>query len=187
MMIQFTVVYSPKAQMRARSTVIRSKSGKFYTSTYKDPKQALEEEKIGALINLFYRHKPPEPLAGPLLLGVKAFMPIAEGKTKGRKGLAFLQGVALGTERPTGKPDLDNLLKNIKDVFKGVMWKDDAQVVEYLPGTGKYWGEPARWEITIITLAEHLASDAPLIDTQEPPPPQPQFQSRGPLPLPLLF
>ena len=156
-MIEFTVVYSPRAQMRARNRVVRTREGKYFTSTYKDPKQALEEEKIGALINLFYEHKPPEPLSGALFLGVKAYLPIAESKMKGRKGLAFLQGVAMQTERPPGKPDMDNLLKNIKDVFKGVFWKDDSLVVEYLPGTGKYWGEPARWEIQIMTLAEFLS------------------------------
>lgn len=140
---------------QARNRVVRTVAGKFYTSTYKDPKQELEEVKIGALISLFYEHKPPEPLTGPLMLGIKAYLPIAMSKTKGRKGLLFLQGVALGTERPTGKPDLDNLVKNIKDIFKGVFWKDDAQVVGYLDGMGKYWGEPARWEIELLTLDEY--------------------------------
>ena len=53
------------------------------------------------------------------------------------------------TTRPTTKPDLDNLLKQFKDCAKGIFWEDDKQVVEYLPGTGKYYGSPARWEIVI--------------------------------------
>lgn len=159
---------------QARNRVIRTAEGKFYTSTYKDPKQELEEEKVKALISLFYAYKPPEPLSGPLMLGIRAYLPIAESRCKGRKGLAFLQGVALGTERPTGKPDLDNLVKNIKDIFKGVFWKDDSQVVGYMEPFGKFWVNPARWEILILTLDEYLAlKGAPEATQACAPPPQP--------------
>lgn len=32
--------------------------------------------------------------------------------------------------RPTVKPDLDNLAKGIKDALTGMMWKDDALIVD---------------------------------------------------------
>ena len=35
-----------------------------------------------------------------------------------------------GTERPTTKPDADNVAKAIADACNGVVWVDDAQVVE---------------------------------------------------------
>jgi Holliday junction resolvase RusA-like endonuclease len=31
---------------------------------------------------------------------------------------------------PIVKPDLDNLLKSVKDAMKGILWIDDSQVVE---------------------------------------------------------
>lgn len=63
------------------------------------------------------------PLEGPVDVALFAFMPIAESwsKKKQREALA-------NTIHPTGKPDLDNLLKML-DAFNGVVWRDDAQVV----------------------------------------------------------
>jgi len=37
----------------------------------------------------------------------------------------------------TVKPDLDNLIKGVKDALRGVVYHDDAQIVEYGPQTGK--------------------------------------------------
>lgn len=31
---------------------------------------------------------------------------------------------------PVTKPDADNYLKGVKDALKGVIWKDDSQVVD---------------------------------------------------------
>jgi len=44
---------------------------------------------------------------------------------------------------PAGRPDLDNLLKALKDglTLAGV-WTDDARVCGYTGGTAKYWAEP---------------------------------------------
>ena len=35
-----------------------------------------------------------------------------------------------GRTRPTGKPDVDNLAKQVLDALNGVLWQDDAQVVD---------------------------------------------------------
>ena len=34
-----------------------------------------------------------------------------------------------GEVRPTGRPDLDNIVKLYADAFNGVVWRDDSQVV----------------------------------------------------------
>lgn len=138
--LQFTIFLPPKAQKRVRHA---TRNG--FTVAYKDKGQRLEEDK---LITLMYTHRPPEPLQGPLQLGVKVFLPIPKGKPK--KWQAAAQA---GEIRPTTKPDLDNCIKNLKDVCKGIFWLDDKQVVEYLPGTGKYYGEVPRWEIVIEEMA----------------------------------
>lgn len=136
--MKFVIHAVPKAQMRARHAVINGVS-----RTYKAPKQAREEE---ALMALLVRHQPVEPLSGPLLLGVKAYLPIPASKPKAWKAAALC-----GAVRPTTKPDLDNLLKHVKDCLSMLrFWGDDRQVVGYLPHTGKWYSDSPRWEIEIM-------------------------------------
>lgn len=67
-------------------------------------------------------------IEGPVLLEVEARFPLpARGKT---------------VETPfVGRPDLDNLVK-LADALNGVVWKDDAQVVE-IRARKLYHAEPA--------------------------------------------
>lgn len=129
--------------------------------TYTDKDQRMEQNRLMALM---YEYRPPEPLQGPLLLGVKAYLPIPKSKPKKWQAAALA-----GEIRPTSKPDSDNLIKQIKDCCNRVMWGDDCQVVEYLPGTGKYYDDGAgtRWEIEIVTLEEYRASFGDFAETVE--------------------
>ena len=52
---------------------------------------------------------------------------------------------------PTVKPDLDKLKRAIMDALKGVIYMDDAQVVEHGVSAKRY-GLPERVEITLETL-----------------------------------
>ena len=84
------------------------------------------------------RHRPKEPLKGPLSLTVLWLFP----KGKNHKD---------GTWRIT-RPDPDNLEKMLKDCMTRCgFWKDDAQVVkEYVE---KKWSEnPVGIEIEIVKL-----------------------------------
>lgn len=56
------------------------------------------------------------------------------GKDKKRK---YPEGVIWNAS----KPDLDNLLKAVKDSLKEVVWEDDSQVVSYGPNHGKFYHE----------------------------------------------
>lgn len=128
----------PKGQMRARHGVVKG-----FSHTYKHKKQAAQEEALMALLGPY---QPKEPMQGPLLLGVKAFLPIPVSKPKKWKMLALK-----GIERPTKKPDLDNLVKHVKDCLSMLrFWGDDKQVVGYLPHTGKYYSDVPRWELEIV-------------------------------------
>lgn len=139
--MKFTVAIVPKAQMRARHGVVNG-----FSRTYKDPKQDQQEQ---ALMALLLPHVPPVALTGQLLLGVKAFLPIPTSKPKKWK-----EGARAGIIRPTVKPDLDNLLKHVKDCLTMLrFWGDDKQVVGYLPHTGKYYSDRPRWEIEIVVCA----------------------------------
>ena len=49
------------------------------------------------------------------------------------------------------RPDATKLLRAVEDSLTGIVWRDDAQVVQQL--AGKVYGEPARCEVTITELA----------------------------------
>lgn len=49
----------------------------------------------------------------------------------------------------TQKPDLDNLIKFVKDCLNGIAWVDDCQVTNFANGTGKEWFNE---NCTIITI-----------------------------------
>jgi len=140
--IELSIPIVPKAQKRARHRIVKTKDGRIFGTTYKDTGERTEEQKFMALL---YEHKPDVLITGPIYLGVMAYLPIPKSKSK-KWQLAAL----MGDIRPTSKPDLDNLIKFLKDCMTGIFWKDDAQIVEYLDGTGKYYSANPRWEITIL-------------------------------------
>lgn len=111
---------------------------------YKAGKQRSEEAE---LIEAIRAYTPREPLRGPLALSVKCYF-----EPPKRKSRRWREQALSGLRRPAKKPDLSNCIKNIEDVANGRLWFDDSQIVELLPGTGKYYGSPARWEIEVIPL-----------------------------------
>lgn len=146
--MNFIIPIVPVAQQRARSHAFINKVGKAQAMRpYKSDRQVEEENK---LIALLVQYRPPRPLEGSLTLGVRAYLPIAASWPKKHKEAAII-----GQLRPGKKPDLDNLMKHLMDCLTSLhFWLDDKQVVEYLPGTGKYYddGNGPRWEITL----EHI-------------------------------
>ena len=133
--MKMTIPIAPTGQARARATV---RGG--HARVYKGTKQRANED---AIIGLLAPHAPETPLAGPVELIVTAWMPIPASKTKRFRADAIAQ-----IERPTNKPDLDNIVKNIKDCLTVLQfWGDDRQVVRIV-AEKRYSAEP-RWEIEI--------------------------------------
>lgn len=147
--MKFTVIIPPKGQMRARNRGFVA-GDRVCSQTYKSEKQEQEEER---LITLLLSLRPDMPLEGPLMLGVRAYLPIPTSRPKKWQAAAQSREV-----RPVTTPDLDNLIKHVKDCCKGIFWVDDKQVVGYLPETGKFYGKPPRWEIEIVTLEEYRST-----------------------------
>jgi Holliday junction resolvase RusA-like endonuclease len=137
--ITITIPIVPRAQKRARSR-IAGRPGKQFVQVYTDTAQRTEQDNFRALL---YQSLPDgfAPISGAVSLSVIAFMPIPACSKRQysnyRNDLIF----------HTKKPDLDNLVKHVKDCCKGVVWLDDKQVVNLL--ASKKYGEPARWEIQI--------------------------------------
>ena len=135
MKITMTIPIIPTAQMRARSRVC----GK-HAMTYKAPKQARYENQI---MQLLAEHAPAVPVDGPVCLDVLAWLPIPASWSKKKKELA-----ATGVIRPVGKPDLDNLIKNIKDCMTQCgYWTDDSRVCTL--HAGKAYAVKPAWFITM--------------------------------------
>jgi len=145
--MKFTVVIPPKGQMRVRASV---RFG--HACTHKAPKQEIEEQR---LVNLLYEHRPAVPLAGPVRLVVRAYLPIPKSKPKKWQAAALA-----GRIRPTGKPDCSNLVKHLEDCANGIFWCDDAQIVSL--EVAKFYGSPARWEIEIEDLEAAVADIPPV-------------------------
>ncbi|MFP5211942.1 MAG: RusA family crossover junction endodeoxyribonuclease [Acidobacteriota bacterium] len=149
--LRFTVHLTPRGQARARAAVVTDRNGNAVRSQktgrvvivhHKDKRQESDEQKLHALL---LEHRPEQPLQGPILLGVKAFMPIPQSRPK-----KWREAALAGDERPESKPDLDNVLKHLKDVMTGTFWTDDKQVVGYLPDTGKFYSDAPRYEVTVM-------------------------------------
>lgn len=65
-----------------------------------------------------------KPLEGPLGLVVSAILTVPESWNMTKREMALA-----GDLRPTGVPDFDNIAKFV-DGIKGIIWNDDAQVVD---------------------------------------------------------
>jgi len=151
--IQFTIPITPSAQMRARST---ARGG--FARTYKHPEQRRHEEQ---LMPLLVQHRPLEPFTGPLSLTVMAFLPIPGSKPKW-----WHDAAQNGALLPVTKPDLDNLVKNIKDCMQTVgFYANDSQVVEVV--AQKLYSTCPRWAIKLLELPQVDAKEWKLRGSQE--------------------
>jgi Holliday junction resolvase RusA-like endonuclease len=101
------IATEPRGKGRHRTT----KGGK----TYPDPKTARAEERIQWQVANEFKG---DLFTGPL--AVTIFVDLLKPASKPKKKPCW----------PTGKPDADNYAKLVLDACNGILWKDDAQVVE---------------------------------------------------------
>ncbi len=118
--VNFTIPGQPVAKGRPRF----SRQGKV-VRTYTDAATQSFEN----LVKFAAAHamSGQEPSAEPLAIEVHLYMQIPASWSN-KKRLQAMQGIVL----PTKKPDADNVLKGLKDGCNGIVWRDDAQVVEIL-------------------------------------------------------
>lgn len=130
-MISYTLSIEPHPWQRART------QGKRF---FMDSKTRRFKTQVAALSR---SHAPSQLLDVPLRLTAKfIFRKPKRSKFKNTHGV---------------KPDLDNLLKGLKDALNGVIWTDDCRVCEYGEGTGKYYdvsGGYPRIELKIEELED---------------------------------
>ncbi len=110
------------------------------------------------------RYAPKSPIVGPVLLYVTFYMPVPKGALKELKDAAttydeFSESPCevshfhscsddMAEPLHIKRPDVDNLLKLIKDSLTGLFWKDDSQV--QIGGAFKIYSHAPRTEIEIF-------------------------------------
>lgn len=86
------------------------------------------------------------PIEGPIELRIRAVFPVPQSWPGWKRDLA-LRGDVLHTARP----DLDNLMKAIKDALNGIVWRDDGQVC--FSEAVKHYGERPAVIVTVEPVA----------------------------------
>jgi Holliday junction resolvase RusA-like endonuclease len=133
--ISFTVYGDPVAQGRPRFTTVAGHAKAYDPEKSKSYKEMVRAEALTV--------RPAIPLDGPLSLTVKVYRSIPKSFSKKKT-----EAAKRGEIRPITKPDLDNVLKGVKDSLKSVIWRDDSQVVDF-DGCGKWYSDVPRVEIIV--------------------------------------
>ncbi len=139
--IEITILGEPVSCLRAR-TVRNKWTGKIHS--YTPEKTANYKEYLKGVINDSYKGIVEQ---GAVLMGLKVFRGIPKSFSQKKAALAE-QGII----RPITKPDIDNYIKGICDSMRSIVWRDDSQVVGYLPNIGKWYSLKPRIEIKIVRL-----------------------------------
>lgn len=142
--ISFTIYDNPVAKARARVTNKRTKEGKKITYTPEKTRVAEQSFRLQSA-----KWRPAEPFKGPIFLEVIFFRGIPKSFSKKKKLMAMK-----GKLFPLSKPDLDNMLKLVKDAMNKRFYQDDAQVCKVT--AAKFYSNVPR---TVIKLQEIETSE----------------------------
>ena len=81
-------------------------------------------------------------IEGPCVLRIDAYFEVPKSKSK-----RFREAALLDQERPTKKPDADNIVKAIQDALNGLAYKDDAYIVHL--ACQKFYSDNPRVEVFV--------------------------------------
>lgn len=127
------VVVTGKIRGKARPRVCR---GHAFT-----PKDTVQYEK---LVRDCYKEQDGRYLEGSIKALIIAYYKIHKSYSKKR-----VQAIRDGLEKPTKKPDADNIAKIILDSLNGIAYKDDSQIVELMV-IKRYTEENERIEFELV-------------------------------------
>jgi Holliday junction resolvase RusA-like endonuclease len=140
----------PRGKARLRFRVVAPKGGKAFATGY-TPKDTLSyENALAGAAQLVMGDR--ALLEGPLRVRVVAAMPVAQSWPKKRQAAALS-----GIERPTKKPDADNILKML-DALNHVVWHDDAQIVDV--HIEKFYSAKPSLRVEVYSIASGLLAGA---------------------------
>lgn len=138
--VRFTVPGEPVAKGRARAFIRGGKIGHHTpdkTARYENLVRIVAKQAIGSA----------KPLECPISLRCAFWLPVPMSYSSKRR-----KACLNGSERHCKRPDIDNLLKSVKDGCNGVVWVDDCQVVEV--SARKCYGETPGVDVEISLVCE---------------------------------
>ena len=141
--LKFTVMGEPCAQGRPRFSTL---SG--YVKAIDPAKSRNQKSYIKYLATAAAKQQGWTYTYLPLYVEIIAYMGIPKSKSKKWRTAAIR-----GQERPTKKPDVDNLFKLVTDALSGVIYADDKQIVSCR--VQKWYSEEQRTEVKITEVIDN--------------------------------
>ena len=109
---------------------------------YDPPKVSKYKKQLSQLARSQYKG---EPLDGAIEVEITFYRQVQKSLSKKERARRLS-----GEHRPTVKPDLDNYIKSTLDALNGILWADDARIVDL--HAHKYYSDRPRIEITVREL-----------------------------------
>jgi Holliday junction resolvase RusA-like endonuclease len=118
MIAQFSIPGAPVAKGRPRMS---TRGG--FARAYTPAKTVNFEGRVGFAGSEHMDGR--DPVEGPVVLTIEVRLPIPPSWSRKKQ-----EEAASGNLRPCARPDVDNFAKAVLDGLNGIVWRDDAQVVE---------------------------------------------------------
>ena len=135
--LKFEVPGSPIGQGRPKISTING-----HAKAYDPEKSRNYKAYVKLLATQAMKEQGFTMLEGPCCLDILAFFEVPKSKSK-----KFRERALLGLERPTKKPDIDNIVKALQDALNGLAYKDDSSIV--CLSVGKCYSEIPRVEVIL--------------------------------------
>jgi Holliday junction resolvase RusA-like endonuclease len=142
-LIKFTIPGEPCAQGRPRFSTIGG-----YVKAIDPAKSRNQKAFVKYLATTAAKQQGWTYTDLPLYVEIIAYMGIPKSKPKKWRTAAIR-----GQERPTKKPDVDNLFKLVTDALSGVIYADDKQIVSCR--VQKWYSEEPRTEVKIAEVIDN--------------------------------
>lgn len=136
-MLKIVIPGSPIGQGRPKFTTING-----HPKAYDPEKSRNYKAYVRMLATQAMKETGFEMIDGPCLLSINAFFEIPKSKSK-----KFREAALLDQVRPTKKPDLSNIIKGIEDALNGLVYKDDACIVNL--SCEKFYSDNPRVEVFV--------------------------------------
>ena len=155
---RFTLPGVPRALERNRHRIVKTKTGGQFVANYLPAQSRAEQGAVRLFAQTAMAGR--APCEGPVELRMTAYMPVPASWSKKKRAEALA-----GIHRPTAKPDASNVLKNLEDGMKQIVYRDDSQIVAL--HVWKFFSESPRVVVEVrsvdLKVAREAAALSPLV------------------------
>ena len=135
--LNFVIPGSPIGQGRPKFSTING-----HAKAYDPEKSRNYKAYVRMLATQAMKETGFEMIDGPCVLDIIAYFEVPKSKSK-----KFREAALMELERPTKKPDADNIVKAIQDALNGLVYKDDAYIVHL--ACQKFYSDNPRVEVFV--------------------------------------